>query len=158
MSDSCVTLWTVAHQTSVSMGFSRQEYWSGLPFPSPEHLPRPGFEPLSPALAGEFFTTEPPGKPQWNLEKVEFKAKRGEKGALWTLGSWHSARPRPQVLRVHWVRMVSSYSWVGQKLRCAKTILGWTLHFYTLSWSALNIVILFPPFFILTEKMEVQKT
>ena len=42
------------------MGLSRQEYWSGLPFPSPGKLPNPGIEPTSPALAGEFFTTEPP--------------------------------------------------------------------------------------------------
>ena len=45
------------------MGFSRQEYWSGLPFPSLGDLPDPGIEPVSPALAGGFFTTEPPGKP-----------------------------------------------------------------------------------------------
>ena len=41
------TLWTVAHQAPLSMGFSRQEYWSGLPFPSPEDLPKPGIEPMS---------------------------------------------------------------------------------------------------------------
>ena len=45
------------------MGFPRQAYWSGLPFPSPEDLPDPGMELTSPALAGGFFTTEPPGKP-----------------------------------------------------------------------------------------------
>ena len=45
------------------MEFSRQEYWSGLPFPSPGDLPNPGMEPLSPALAGGFFTAEPSGKP-----------------------------------------------------------------------------------------------
>ena len=44
------------------MGFSKQEYWSGLPFPSPEDLPDPGIEPSSPELTGEFSTTEPPGK------------------------------------------------------------------------------------------------
>ena len=52
--------WTGAHQAPLSMGFSRQEYWSGLPFPSPEDLPNPGIKlvPLvSPALAGRFFTT-----------------------------------------------------------------------------------------------------
>ena len=63
MSDSFVTPWTVALQAPLSMGFSRQEYWSGLPFPSPGGLPRPGMEAVSPALAGGFFTTEPPGKP-----------------------------------------------------------------------------------------------
>ena len=52
-----VTLWTVAHQAHLSMGFSRQEYWSGLPFPSPGDLPDPEFEATSPALAGGFFTT-----------------------------------------------------------------------------------------------------
>ena len=44
------------------MGFPRQEYWSGLPFPSPGDLPDPGIEPMSPALAGGFFTTEPPAR------------------------------------------------------------------------------------------------
>ena len=45
------------------MGFPKQEYWSGLPFPSPEDIPNPGIEPVSSALAGRFFTTEPPAKP-----------------------------------------------------------------------------------------------
>ena len=54
-----VTRWTVANQAPLSMGFSRQEYWSGLPCPPPGDLPDPGIEPvfLSPALAGGFFTT-----------------------------------------------------------------------------------------------------
>ena len=54
------TLWTVAQQPPLSMGFSRQEYWSGLPYPPPRDLPDPGIEPvslMSPALAGRFFTT-----------------------------------------------------------------------------------------------------
>ena len=61
-----VAPWTVAQQDPLSLEFSRQEYWSGLPFPSPGDLPDPGIEPASPALAG-FFTTEPPGKPQQTL-------------------------------------------------------------------------------------------
>ena len=56
MSDSFATPWTVAHQTPLSMGFPRQEYWSGLPWPPPGDLPNPGIEPASPALAGGFFT------------------------------------------------------------------------------------------------------
>ena len=59
-----VTPYTVAHQAPLE--FSRQEYWSELPFPPPGDLPDPGAEPVSPAspvLAGRFFTTEPPGKP-----------------------------------------------------------------------------------------------
>ena len=55
--------WTVARQAPLSMGFCRQEYWIWLSFPSPEDLPNPGIEPRSPALAGRFFTTAPPGKP-----------------------------------------------------------------------------------------------
>ena len=51
------TPWTVAQQASLPLGFPRQEYWSGLPFPSPEDIPGP----VSPALAGGFFTAEPPG-------------------------------------------------------------------------------------------------
>ena len=62
MSDSMI-LWTVAHQAPLSMGFPRQEYWNRLPFSSPGDLPNPGIELTSPALAGRFFTTEPPGKP-----------------------------------------------------------------------------------------------
>ena len=62
-----VTPWTVAHQAYPSMGFSRQEYWSGVPFPPPGDLPNPGIKPAclaSPALGGGFFTTKPPGKPK----------------------------------------------------------------------------------------------
>ena len=57
------TLWTVAHQASPSMGFSRQEYWHGLPFPSPGDPPNPEIEPGSPALEADALTSEPPGKP-----------------------------------------------------------------------------------------------
>ena len=66
MSDSFAAPWTVAHQAPLSMRFSRQEHWSGLPFPSPGDLPDPGMEPefpASPALAGRFFTIKPLGKP-----------------------------------------------------------------------------------------------
>ena len=55
--------WTVARQAPLSMEFSRQEYWSRLPFPTAEYLPDSGIEPTSPVLAGGFFITEPPGKP-----------------------------------------------------------------------------------------------
>ena len=67
-----VTLWTVTHQAPLSMGFSRQGYWSGLPFPSPGDLPNPGIEPVSlvsPALAGGFLTTSAP----WGLEGTDHK-------------------------------------------------------------------------------------
>ena len=54
--------WTVAHQAPLSMRFSRQEYWSGLPFPSPGDLPNPGIKPGFSALQAESLPSEPPGK------------------------------------------------------------------------------------------------
>ena len=66
VTQSCPTVcdpWTVAHQASPSMGFSRQEYWSGLPFPSPGDLLDPGIEPRSPTLQADTLTWDPPGKP-----------------------------------------------------------------------------------------------
>ena len=54
---------TIAHQAPLSMRFSRQEYWSGLPFPSPGDLPNPGIKPRSPALQADSLPSEPPGKP-----------------------------------------------------------------------------------------------
>ena len=57
-----VTPWTVAYQAPPSMQFSRQEYWSGLPFPSPGDLPNPGIEPRSPALQADSLPSEPQGK------------------------------------------------------------------------------------------------
>ena len=62
----CATPWTVARQAPLSIGFSRQEYWSGLPFPSPGDLPELGIEPASPvfpSLADRFFITMPPVPP-----------------------------------------------------------------------------------------------
>ena len=69
--DSFVTVWTVAYQAPVSLGFPRQEYWSGLPFPSPGDLPEPGINPMSLAVAGRFFTAEPPGKPIPSLASTD---------------------------------------------------------------------------------------
>ena len=73
---SCVRLfetpWTVAHQVPLSMGFPRQEYWSGMPFSPPGGLPDPGIEPVF-LLAGEFFTAELSGNPKgmyWVGQKV----------------------------------------------------------------------------------------
>ena len=63
-----MTLWTIANQAPLSLGFSRQEYWRGLPFPTPGQLPNPGTKLASPI--GGFFTTEPPGK-QTLLGKVK---------------------------------------------------------------------------------------
>ena len=90
MSDSFETPWTVAHKDPLSMGFSRQEYWSGLPFLTPVDLPNPGIEPMSPSLAGGFFTTEPPGIPLClyaHVIKKHVKSLAGKvKGELSTKG------------------------------------------------------------------------
>ena len=67
-----VTLWTVAHQAALSMGFSRQEYWSGLPFPSAGDLPNPGTEPRSPALQADSLPSEPPGKSKEYSQLTDF--------------------------------------------------------------------------------------
>ena len=75
------TPWTVAHQAPPSMGFSRQEYWSGLPLPSPGDLPDPGIEPRSPAFQADALNSEPPGtkwrgtkKPLDESERAEWKS------------------------------------------------------------------------------------
>ena len=64
-----VTPWTVTHQVSLSMGFPRQEHWSGLPFPSPGDLPNTGIEPRSPALKTDSLPSEPPGKPIYKEDR-----------------------------------------------------------------------------------------
>ena len=69
------TPWTVAYQAPPSMGFSRQEYWSGLPFPSPGDLPDPGIKPGSPAFQADALPSEPPGnqdKPRYLIKKQRY--------------------------------------------------------------------------------------
>ena len=78
------TPWTIAHQAPLSMGFSRQEYWSGLPFPSPGDLPDPGIEPRSPALQADTLTSEPPGKTGFNQDVVKSTVRTiPEKSCQW---------------------------------------------------------------------------
>ena len=73
MSDSA-TPWTVIHQAPLSMGFSKQEYWSGSPFPSPGDLPDPGIEHRLPALQVDSLPSEPPGKPMNSCNWQEFQS------------------------------------------------------------------------------------
>ena len=80
----CLTLWTVTLQAPLSLEFSRQEYCSVLPFPSPGDLPNPGMETLSLALAVGFFTPEPPGKPYLTPYKGQFFQRSG--WVLWGVG------------------------------------------------------------------------
>ena len=84
------TPWTVAFQVPLSIGFSRQEYWSGLLFPPPRDLPNPGFKLVAPvalALAGGFFTTEPLGSPQTYKHIIYFlsQKKRGNNSLLFCM-------------------------------------------------------------------------
>ena len=78
---------STAHQAPLSMGFSRQEYWSGLPFPFPGDLPNPGFAPASPVWAGGFFTTEPPEKPNYTYcgfnKKLIYIRMEGRNEMVW---------------------------------------------------------------------------
>ena len=76
-----VTMWTVALQAPLSVGFSRQEYWSGLSSPPPGHLPNPGIEPRSPALQVDSLPSEPPGKAPWMLNP----------GANWIFWTGHTS-------------------------------------------------------------------
>ena len=93
MSDSFAAPWTVAHQAPLSKGFPRQEYWSGLPFPSPGDLPHAGIEPsspMSPALAGGFFTTSA----TWEALQHGIKCSNTWKSHSPVTGPWFSSRYR----------------------------------------------------------------
>ena len=80
---------TIAYQAPPSMGFSRQEYWSGVPFPSPEDLSKPGIEPKSPTLQADSLPSEPPGKPQPGADLIQ------------NFVHYHSSRPRDQTRVSH---------------------------------------------------------
>ena len=79
--------WTTAHQASLSMGFSRQDYWKGLPFPSPGDLPNPGIEPGSPALQLNSLLSEPPGKPTFLNYKccIHFTTINKRRKGIWLI-------------------------------------------------------------------------
>ena len=103
-----VTPWTVACQAPLSMGFSSEEYWSGLSFPPPGDLPDLGIEPTPPALAGRFSTAEPPGKSMRLLQtQISGSPLLRQSGKKSVLG------------RTHWLQMTDPY--LGQ----GKVILTW---------------------------------
>ena len=131
MSDSVIP-WTVAYQVPPTMGFSRQEYWSGLPFPSPD-LPNPGIEPVSPASAGGFLTTRPPGK----SPKIIFSSFRVEIGYVKVSGNfsfWKHPGMIKDALSILW------HSYLNHSLLsscCLSPILGWCIHIlnlFQISW------------------------
>ena len=110
-----MTPWTVAHQASPSMGLSRQEYWSGLPFPCSGDLPDPGIKPRSPALQADALTSEPPGKHHWkalensmnalqpimNLKHEIFPKFQSCQGIWYLLTSFKILYLKPPVLSSH---------------------------------------------------------
>ena len=98
VSDSFAIPWIVAHQDHLSKGFSRQEYWSGLPFPPPGELPDPGIEPTSPTspvLAGKFFISASPGKEGINDPQVVEAEFAGEEALSCLMGAPGSSHRRP---------------------------------------------------------------
>ena len=84
--------WTVGHQAPLSIEFSRQEYWSGLLFPTPGDLSHPGIKPMCPALAGRFFTTVPP----WKLSRMEW-GMWNMPDIAWPTVSWWSSADGPSL-------------------------------------------------------------
>ena len=112
------TPWTVAHQDPPSMGFSRQEYWSGLPFPSPGDLPDPGIEPWSPAFQADALTSEPPGEPWYNISQpcltnVDSRLKRRDIALL--------TKVRLVKAMLFPVVMCGCESWTINKAECQRT-------------------------------------
>ena len=95
------TAWTIAYQAPLSMEFSRQEYWSGLPFPSPGDLPNRGIEPGSPTLQVDSLRSESPGKPMWYPMVLLFATFPLENRTLPTGGRLSSTFPTPS-LAVLW--------------------------------------------------------
>ena len=88
-----MTPWTVAQRTPLSMEFSRQEYWSGLPFPSPGYLPNSGIEPWPPVSQADSLLSEPPGKPNFKKQGYKDKHKSMEKIVPW-LPSFQTCKGR----------------------------------------------------------------
>ena len=99
-------IWTVAHQAPLSMGFSRQEYWSGLPCLPPGDLPDPGIKPGSPALQAECLPPEPPGKAsvgrKLKMQRVQSPPGDQDRGDLIFMVIFLcSTQPDPKIFRGH---------------------------------------------------------
>ena len=84
MSDSFATPWNIADQASLSMGLPRQEYWSGLPFPSPEDLSNPGIESKSPALRVDSLPLSHQGSEKWEIWSGNIPGRQSGRGSLET--------------------------------------------------------------------------
>ena len=106
------TPWTVAHQAPLSIEFSRQEYWSGLLFPSPGDLPDPGIEPRSPTLQADTLTSELPGKPNFTCI------------GLYNLKSWLTWQCQWKVDKKNTIHCYESISWgdIGNEVKNEKNL------------------------------------
>ena len=112
-----MTSWTVARQAALSVGFSRQEYWSGLPFPSPGHLPNSGIEPRSPALQADALTSEPPGTRPYLTGASQL--------ALTSLVA-QTVKCLP-TMRETWVRSLGSEDPLEKEMATYSSILAWEI-------------------------------
>ena len=117
---SCVWLfatpWTVAHQAPWSLGFSRQECWSGLPFPSPGHLPDPGIKPRSPILRADALPSEPPGKPTpWTSPRAQIEV---------ILSGWKKMI-FPLAESYEWIETSQAEEWVGENINVKSGMVSW---------------------------------
>ena len=135
MSDSSVTPWTVARQAPPSMGFSRQEHWSGLPFPSPGDLPNPGVEPRSPTLQTDSLPAVPPGKPV--VKRPPANADMGDLGLIpgWGRcpGEGHGNPLSVLAWRIPWTEKPGGLQVMGsQRVGLDWSNLAHTLHLYAL--------------------------
>ena len=112
--ESFATPWTVAHQAPLSMGFPRQEYWSGLPFPTPGDLPNPGIEPTSTELASGFITAEAPGKPLCIIRSQKMFIRTSEwklfDKSLLMLSLIHTSIQQVVLLRIYFVSYYEIFS------------------------------------------------
>ena len=127
-----VTLWTVACQVPLSVGFSRQEYRSGLPFPPPGDIPDPGTKPTSPALAGGFFTTELPGIiviaikwKSWDLNPCQPR-----NGCLWTVALEKTLESPLHSNKLKPVNLKGNQPWILG----GKTCWSWSSSILVLLW------------------------
>ena len=111
------TPWTVACQAPLCMGFPRQEYWSELPFPIPGDLPDPGIEPISPALAGRFLTTAPPGTP--GLTDTIYSIQNGL--------PWYQLVKNPPAMRETWARSLGWEDPLEKGKATYSSILAWRI-------------------------------
>ena len=134
------------NQTPLSMGFPRQEYWSGLPFLSLGDLPVPGIEPASPALAGRFFTTEPPGKPlgvlQWSSNAWMNHAVNGKVNQGWRSSKQGLLQQQGRRRCMWTITRKRSLFWPNTpQIKCHIRLIIWVICFTCLWFRVLTVLI-----------------